>query len=304
LNRFLLVGVVGFLCHTGLAQAQTEAPATKPPVVALLAAVGDQVDVVRLRASTGSNIEPFRRRSMPVNGQALNYAVLRGLNRAIAEEEPQAQRVLLRWTAPPETAKALADSANKSREAIVQEALLHYLRTLPERAQWDRIEAIVPSYFFSEIKGMGRKLTGIGIYVQPLANTRFDFDENGEMSEAVGQSAELSAGDGDGGHRTLDPNTGAVGRSATFIAPYMYFQRITLDARTLEVIGRKRQFDNTKYADPNATALDVSDQMPVKQMFEKLLQVVERSAYQSVRGARSEVNVTVPVPVPADSAPR
>lgn len=300
MKRLLLVGLVGFANIAGLAQAQTEPPQPKPPVVALLAAVGEQIDVVRQRASVGSNIEPFRRRSMPINGQALNYAVLRGLDRAIAEEEPQAQRVLLRWTAPPETAKALADSASKSREAIVQEALLHYLSTLPERAQWDRIEAILPSYFFSEIKGMGRKLSGIGIYVQPLANSRFDFDENGEMSEAAGQSA----GDGDGDHRTIDPNTGAVGRSATFIAPYMYFQRITLDARTLEVIGRKRQFDNTKYADPNATALDVGDQMPVKQMFEKLLQVVERSAYQSVRGVRSEVNVTVPVPVPADSAPR
>jgi len=300
LNRFLLVGLVGFVSLAGHAHAQTEPPPTKPPVVALLAAVGDQIDVVRQRASVGSHMEPFRRKSMPINGQALNYAVLRGLDRAIAEEEPQAQRVLLRWTAPPDTTQALQDSASKSREAIVQDALLHYLRTLPERAQWDRIEAIVPSYFFSEIKGMGRKLSGIGIYVQPLANTRFDFDENGEMSEAVGQSA----GDGDGDHRTIDPNTGTVGRSATFIAPYMYFQRITLDARTLEVIGRKRQFDNTKYADPNSTALDVGDQMPVRQMFEKLLQVVERSAYQSVRGVRSEVKVTVPVAVPAASAPR
>lgn len=266
----------------------------KPGVVALVAAVGDQVDFVRQKQSTGSHLEPFIRKRMPVNGQALNFAVLRGLDAAIADDEPASTRVLLQWSMPPQTRQRLEDAPGNQREAIVLEALQEHLRALPERAQWDRIEAIVPSYFFSELRGMGRKLSGIGIYVQPLKSSSIDFSENGDMME--------TARDGD--HRTINPNTGATGRSSTYVAPYMYFQRVTLDARTLSVLAKKRQFDNVKFADPESTANDVFKQMPLAQMMEKLLETVERSAYKSVRDPKTEVQVTVPVVLPAASAPR
>eukprot|EP01137_Pigoraptor_chileana_P027328 Opistho-2@9781 len=149
----------------------------KPGVVALVAAVGDKIDFVRQKESVGSNLEPFIRQSVPINGQALNYAVLRGLDAAIAEDEPESTRVLLKWDMPPATAKLLEEAPGQNREAIVLEALRNHLRGLPERAQWDRVEAIVPSYFYSSVYGMGRKLSGIGIYVQPLARSNVDFNE-------------------------------------------------------------------------------------------------------------------------------
>lgn len=286
-RRSLLL--TGMSLATGLAWSQP-----RPPVIALVSAIGDQIDLVRQRPSTGSHLEPYSRRKLAINGQALNYAVLRGLNRAIGEAEPLAQRVLLRWSMPADTTTAVEAAPAHQREAIVLAALTGYLQALPERAQWDRIEVIVPSYFQADIKGMGRKLVGLGIYVQPLANTRVLFDDNGEM-EVIDSEAE-------GDHRTVNPNGGETAAASTYVAPYMYFQRLTLDARTLAVLARKKQFDNTKYKDPNASALDVSQQMPLATMVGKLLEVAERSAYTSVRGKVSEVKASEPVEI-LDRAP-
>jgi len=277
-------------------------PAAKPATVALVAAVGDQVDVVRQRERTGSHREPFSRKSIPVNGQALNLAVLKGLDQAIEEEEPQAQRVLLAWTAPTEVQRQLAGTHGKDREALVLAALREHLRAMPARAGWDRIEAILPSYFFESVGGLGRKLSGVGFYVQPLSKgaVSVEWDDN----DAIGTVTSDAGAADESDFKTVDPNTGETGRSSTYVAAYMYFQRITLDARTLEVLARKRQLDNVKYADPKSTALDVGDQIPLRVMTGKLLALAERSAYTSVRG-KSQVFVTQPKAVdPAASAPR
>lgn len=293
-----LAVAAGIAC-AGHARAQSPA-AARPQVVALVAAVGNQIEYVRQRQGTGSHLEPFGRKLVTIDSQALNFAVLRGLDQAIAEGEPDAQRVMLKWTPPPEVMKALEQAIPQKREEIVVESLRTHLRTLPERAQWDRIEAIVPSYFYPGMRGMATKLVGIGVFVQPLQGSKIDFDDNGEVNMQT-----LSA-EQEGHNRTIDPNTGAHGRSSTYVAPYMYFNRLTIDARTLQVVATKRQFDNTKYADPNSTARDVGQQMPMEQLLGKLLETVERSAYKSVRGTNAEVTVTTPVEVPAKpaSAPR
>ncbi|MFN3304099.1 MAG: hypothetical protein ACK44A_10305 [Roseateles sp.] len=282
--------------------AWAQAP-DKPPTVALVAAVGDQLDVVRHRERTSSHLEPFSRKSLSINGQALNAAVLRGLDDAFAEEEPGARRVLLSWTAPAELQQRLATAQGKERETLVLAALQEHLRALPARAEWDRIEAVLPSYFFSGVSGMGTKLSGMGFYVQPLdQGVRVSpWDGDAEAVDSLTTDAETAGG---AGHRTINPHTGEVGSSATYVAAYMYCQRVTLDARTLQVLSRKRQLDNVKYADPQATALDVGDQIPLRVMADKLLRLAERSAYTSVRG-KASVSVTQPRRVePAASAPR
>lgn len=284
------------LCGAAPAQTPAAKP-TRPTVVALMAAVGDRIEVVRQVESVGSNIEPYSRQRVQVNGQALNFAVLRGLDRALEEEEPQTQRVLLQWTMPAETTQALDAAFGSSRETLVLDALKHHLQSLPERAQWDRIEVIVPDYSFSEKGGMGRKLSGIGIYVQPLATMKLDFSESGSLAVIDGQER-------DGNYRTINPNTGETGKSSTYVAPFMYFQRVVFDAKSLAVLERKRHFDNTKYADPTSPAQDILKQMPLTQLLGKLLETVERSTYQSVRGVQTEVTVTAPVALPAASAPR
>ncbi|WP_077036664.1 hypothetical protein [Pelomonas sp. KK5] len=298
MRRLATTALLSLSLAAAAVAVHAQAPAVvKPQVVALVAAVGDQIDVVRQRESVGSNREPFSRKTMAVNGQALNLAVLKGLDRAVAEGEPQSTRVMLAWSSPPELADRLMKVSGAEREALVLEALKSYLKNVPERANWDRIEAVVPSYFYESVKGLGRKLSGVGFYVQPLKNNKVVMNENGniEMDAVSDKRADL---------RTVDPNTGNIGYSDVYIAPYLYIQRVTFDAKTLEVTGRQRMFGSTKYADPTATQIDVGDQIPLNVMTAKLLDVVERSAYGSVRG-ESTVTVTTPQEVPsAASAPR
>lgn len=277
------------------AQAQQAATPTKPAVIALVAAVGNKLSYVRQRASTGSHMEPFSRNSVSLNTQALNLAVLRGLDKALELDEPGSQRVFLSWTAPAEVDAAIEKSYGAKRDEILLEALREYLRQMPQREGWDRIEAVLPRYAHLSRAGMAGKLGGMGIYVQPLQSGSVEFDENGEVSSSTTN---------DGQYKTVNPRTGETARESTFVAPYFYFDRVTLDAKTLAVLSHKPQYDNIKYSDPDSTALDVSQQMPLRGMLERMLTLAERSAYQSVRG-KSEVEVGPARAItPAASAPR
>jgi len=296
--RALLLVAVLLSMPNAFAQPAAPAPsASAPPVVALIAAVGDHFEVVRQRQAVGSNIEPFARKQVPLQTQALNYAALRGLDQAVADAEPDAKRVLVQWAMPEATADSLTKSRNGRRhEDIVLNALLADLHAMPARQQWDRIEAVVPAYFYGQVSGMGTKLSGIGVYVQPLANQNITLNnDTGDVT--------ISSNPADGDFKTVDPNTGATAKSSVFLAPYMYFERITIDAKTLAVISRKRMFENTKYFDPTSTAIDVSQQMPFEQIMAKLEETVEHAAYKSVRDVRNEVNVTAPVPLPQSATP-
>ncbi|MDM4767326.1 hypothetical protein [Pelomonas sp. SE-A7] len=267
----------------------------KPAVIALVAAVGDKLSYVRQREGTGGHIEPFRRQSVPINSQALNFAVLRGLDKALELEEPGSQRIMLRWSTPPETAAAIDKSYGGKRDELLLDALREHLRAMPQRQDWDRIEAVLPRYSHLERQGMAGKLGGMGIYVQPLQSGTVEFDENGDVSSSTVNDGQL---------KTVNPKTGETGKESTFVAPYFYFDRITLDAKTLAVLSRKPQYDDVKYSDPYSDAIDVAKQLPVKDMFERLLNLAERSAFQSVRG-KSEVEVGPARAItPPASAPR
>ena len=269
-----------------------------PPTVALLAAIGDRVEYVRQLKLSSSRTEPYARKTVQVSGQALNFAVLRGLDKALAEEEPGAQHVLLQWDMPVDVAGRLAKASGAERQDIVLAALTAHLSGLPERQNWDRIEVIVPAYNPQEKEGVGTKLSGIGVYVQPLAPQTFDMDgiADGSTNGAVVTS------ETEGDYRTVNPRTGETAHSSTYVAPYMYFERLTFDAKSMALIKRERHFDNTKYADLDSTALDVGSQMSNAQLIGKLVESVERSAYKSIRQVTTEVTVTEPELVPAPGA--
>ncbi|MDM4767327.1 hypothetical protein [Pelomonas sp. SE-A7] len=266
-------------------RVQAEAPTT----VALIAAVGDQISFVRQRPSTGSHTDPFKRQTVQTQGQQLNYAVLRGLDRALELEEPKTQRVLLSWNPPAEFAEVLDKANTRDRNELLLDELRKYLMAAPERKQWDRIEAIVPHYSWRGTKGMAGKLSGIGIYVQPLAATSFDIDSEGTVNE-------VSERNGD--YKTVNPKTGEAGKYSTYVAPYFFFDRVTLDAQTLKVLSRKPQLDSVKYHDPDAASLDVGQQMSMADMMGKLLDIAEKSAYRSVRGS-VEVSAPKAIDTPA-----
>lgn len=275
-----------------VALAQATAP-DKPSVIAMVATVGDQVSYSRQRSSAGTNIDPTYRKTVAIPTQALNAAVLKGLDRALEREEPGSKRFFLLWHTPADTAEALKAAYGEQRNVLLLEALLAQLRPLPQRMEWDRIEAILPRYARTERDGMGTKLGGIGFYVQPLKNVMVEFQENGDTITT----------ENEGSSQTVDPKTGKKGNYSTFVAPYFFFERITLDARTLQVLARKSHFDNTKYHDPNSTAIDVADHMPVSEMFTRLATLMEQSAYRSVRGMRLDVQVSPLQVVPPPDKP-
>jgi hypothetical protein len=68
----------------------------KPRIYALVSAIGGEITVVRQRRDVGSNIEPYRRYAVPIADSSVDGAVLRGLDRAVASEDPDSQRVFMR----------------------------------------------------------------------------------------------------------------------------------------------------------------------------------------------------------------
>ena len=288
------------LLALALPLAAAAAPPPTPQTVALVAAIGDRVEFVRQLKLSSGRAEPYRRQVVQVSGQALNYAVLRGLDKALTAEEPDAQHVLLQWDMPADVAGRLANARGRERQDIVVAALTAHLSSLPERQGWDRIEVIVPAYTDLEMQGVGTKLSGVGVYVQPLAHQDFDLD--GMADGSAGNAVITSETEGD--YRTVNPRTGETAHSATYVAPYMYFERLTYDAKSMALIKRERHFDNTKYADLDSTVLDVGSQMTNAQLIGKLVESVERSAYKAIRPVTSEVTASEPklAPIPA-SAP-
>jgi hypothetical protein len=268
--------------------------ATAKPVVAVVAAVGDRIGMVRQRKSTGSHIAPYSRRSMQVPGGSLNMAVLKGLDEALELEEPDAEHVLMAWNPPEELAQRLEKAAGSDREKLLLAEVLAFLKGMPERAKWSRVELVVPYFASQELNGLGTRLSGVGIYIQPLTNERVQLSSDGNIEAAPDSNA--------GTRTTVNPNDGSKRASATYIAPYFYFERLTLDAQTLNILKRQRMFEHTKYADPESTAVDPAKQVSPSVLAERLVGLVERAAFKSVRG-EGQVEVG-PVRAPQTPTPQ
>jgi hypothetical protein len=272
--------VLGAAVFPAQAQSASAAPASSgsaaeaPQTIALIAAVGDRVQWVRQLPQVGSNLENFKRSTLPVAGQGLNYAALRGLDEAFAQSEPQARRVLLSFNPSSDDAARLSAAKGIARDELTLNLLKDYLRPMTERRNWSRIVAITPKYVFGESSGMGSKLSGIGVYVQPLASMNFD-GMDAPPTEAVG--SEVTWGPGEGSARTRSFST-------RFVAPYFYFQIVTLDAKTLEVLSVQARREYTKLWDPNSTAIDPEKQFTPQQLASTMEGLVEKSVVKAITG--------------------
>jgi len=240
------------------AQGTAAAPAATPKTFALVSAVGDQFQYVRQKESVGSHLDPFVRQTLNVPDHALNNAVLRGLDRAVAVEYPESQRIFLAMRGDPAIQAALP----QDREALTMKRVMDTLEKHPQRGEWDQIIVVVPKWLMSERQGMGSKLTGIGLYVQPLGN---DWDTSGELVEDV-----------------VEDTARQQVRTKKFIAPFFYVQVTTLDAKTLKVIRSESRYDFRKIVDKESTALDVAAQFTPEQLASHMQRFVETSALKAV----------------------
>lgn len=244
---------------TATAAAPATTPATAPRVFALVAAVGDQFQYVRQKESVGSNfIDNHTRQTLKVPDHSLNYAVLRGLDRAVELDYPGAERVLLAVKGVPEIQAALP----QDREALTMKHVLGVLEANPARKDWDQIIVVVPKWLMSGRQGIGGKLTGIGVYVQPLGE---EMDKSGDFVDDV-----------------VEDTAREQVRSRRFVAPYFYVQVTTLDAKTLKVIKSESRYDFRKIVDKESTALDVAAQFTPEQLASHMQRFVETSALKAV----------------------
>jgi hypothetical protein len=282
-GRLLAVMAAAALAVTVSARAAgaTERAAEKPMVYALVSAVGDQFSYVRQRQQVGTNLEPYGRTLMKVPDDALNAAVLRGLDRVIAERDPDSTRIFLKLN-PLE----MDNVPPKDRESVAIGKLASALEKVPGRAEWDRIIIVTPTYLLPGREGLGAKLQGIGVFVQPVRSSRI-----------AGPSATLDIDrDGSPGPEAVAPG-GTVNRSRRFIAPFFYTRLWVLDAKTLAVLETESRYDYSRLFDPESPAIDVAKSLTPDQLGEQVVRFVERSSAKALREAVPVVTVGDPVVV-------
>ncbi|NJR72315.1 MAG: hypothetical protein HC782_04640 [Gammaproteobacteria bacterium] len=140
------------------------------------------------------------------------------------------------------------------REAVAIGKIVAELEKRPERLTWDKIIVATPKYLQSERSGMGPKLHGLGVYVQPLTGARSIEGLDGDQDIDVSNQGESD---------TTNPEDGKKNRSKVYVAPYSYIQVYVIDPKTMKVIEKVARHDFTKLNDPNSTALDVGKSIPL-----------------------------------------
>lgn len=284
---FLFTLLATLMAGAAHAEAAAPEPAPKPKVYALISAVGDQFTYVTLKRSVGSNIlDNNRREVLRVADNALNRSVLRGLDKAIEQRDPTSVRILA-------TLNALEMEGVRplEREKVAMRKLLAALEKMPERSNWDTIIVVTPKFQFSGRKGMGTKLEGIGIYVNPLAS--------GKISDSDGLDVNGSAGED-----TVTPD-GTPGKvSSRYVAPYNYTQTWVFDAKTLKVLESNARYDYVRVYDPDSTAIDVAKSMDPEKLAEIVANFIERSMARSVGEVLPTIEVGDIKPVANSEAKR
>ena len=255
------------------------AAAQKKQVFALVSAVGDQFTYVRQRESTGSNIiDNNNRRTLKAQNNGLNLSVLRGLDTAIGNAHPDSERVYISLN-PAEMEGVLP----QNREAVAIGKIVSELEKRPERATWDKIIVATPTFLLSERSGMGPKLHGLGVYVQPLTGGAIESsDGNPEIDVS-------SQGESD----TTNPEDGKKNKAKIYVAPYSYIAVYVIDPKTMRVIEKNARHDFQKLNDPTSTALDIGRSIPLDVLANSVGALIERSAARAV--GETEIGVTVQI---------
>jgi hypothetical protein len=246
-----------------------------PKTYALVSAIGSEITYVRQVKGTGSNISPYRRYPAQIPDGAIDAAVLRGLDRAVAQEDPDSKRIFLRMQPG-----ALTGLLGHERGDVISGRVMDDLAHAADRAQWDRIILVTPRFLNAEREGMGPRLHGIGIYVQPLGRNL----DAGFMDSELQSSAEPDTFAPDGKRST----------SYKFFAPYFYAQVWVIDAKTMKVLEKNERYDFMRIYDPMSTAIDVAKSIPPEVLSEKLQTFVERASAKALNDAIGEVIVNEP----------
>jgi hypothetical protein len=266
-----IVAATGF-CLIGLvsvaARGEKTPEAGKPVKTqnyAMVAAVGEQFTIMTEVRNTGSHISPYRGESFNVKDNFLNLAVLRSLDKAMAERDPDSKRIYMALPS------AKMDAAEKwEREDVALSEVEASLKAAPERAQWDRIIVVTPSYHPYQANGLGGRLVGFGIFYQPNCRRPGCRSNDSFYSTTAG----------------VTPDDTPI-RLQQFVAPYAFLDIWVLDAKTFAVIDRQRTYDSIKVFNPQSTSFHIYDNVSAEDQSKYVFRTLETSVEKAV--AHSEV---------------
>jgi hypothetical protein len=140
---------------------------------------------------------------------------------------------------------------------------------------------VTPHYRYGEMQGLGSKLGGIGVFIQPLGRGGVGTLDLDTVLEGVSDPD------------TVTPD-GRPSRSYTYVAPFFYTKLWVLDPKTLQVIDTEERFDYQKIYDPMWTAIDVAKNFTPEQLAGQVEKFVERASSRALREAIGVVTVTDP----------
>jgi len=251
--------------------------AEEPHTYALVSAIGGTLSYVKPRFSTGTHLEAFQRAELTVPDTSLDAAALRGLEKVVRQSDPGARFVYLRLN-PEEFAGV--DAPQKGATAVGK--LATAFERMPERKSWHQILILTPRYVASEREGLGSKLSGIGIYVQPLE--RLLTGPDGSMGDPFGTEPDEGA---------VTPDGQAVRRSS-YVAPFFYTQLWILDAATLQVLQTTERFDFQRIRNPSNAAVHIEAEVPPEKLGPIVETFVEQAAERAAKEAIGVVTVGEP----------
>jgi hypothetical protein len=263
------------------AGAAAPAPPPKPTVYALVSAVGGDLTFVRNREQVGSNrVDTYHRLTLKIPDASLDGAGAarhrqgdprQRARRGAALHAPQPRRAGGRGRA--EEGRGRARQAGQGLRRHARAAAV---------GQDHRHHAQVP---VPVARPHASKLSGLGVYVQPLRSA---------TGGGVGSGIEdIAPGGVTADEDTTSPD-GEYNRSSTYVAPYFYTQLWILDAKTLTVLDTEERYDYQKIYDWRWTANDVQRNLSPEQMAETVQAFVERSAARATREAVGTVTVGEP----------
>jgi hypothetical protein len=267
--RGLLIAVSLLACAV-----RAEEP-VKPKVYALVSAIGSEITWVRQRKQTGSHLPPYARFRLQVPDASVDSAVLRGLDRAVAAEDPDSKRLYFRLS--PEQATGVLPY---KRGEVLSGKVVAAMEGMAERKDWDRIIIVAPRYVPGAREGMGEKLHGIGVYIQPLGR---------KVAGNMGDSEIEMAADPD----TVSPS-GESSTSYRYVAPYFYAQLWVLDAKTMKVLETNERFDFQRIYDPSSTAISIDKNIPLEVLAPMVEKFVERASARALNNSTGEVIIKEP----------
>jgi hypothetical protein len=269
-------------CQTATETAGTPKLDARPPVYALVSALGDKFSIVFAVQTIGSHVDPYRRRSGEVKDDALNRVVLADLDKAVKSIHPDSKLVYLEL--PPAEMSGVP-AAEREQAAIGH--VVEALRTMSERTEWDRIVVATPAYRSLEVDGMASKLEGFGVFVQPLCQSDV---------RACGHNFRSP-----NGAKAITPDGKPINANQ-FVASFSNVEIWVLDAKTLAVLDRERHFDNQKIANASARIPDMSDKANKDFLMTRVSSVIERSITEAFKSTELRGKVTVSEPRVVDPA--